>query len=143
MPSMLEEMTSSNNIDFMERSMANSSVPGKERGAMVHGAPFTGLTYALAFSTGEGQNNAEDDIRVDDVDTLARVTANLAEMADIKNMVIHTGVNYSNTDLDQASDIGYDGRTEARGVRYFFARYFAGIAHENTIGHDRCGRQGE
>src|SRR3546814_8105460 len=69
MPSMLEEMTSSNNIDFMERSMANSSVPGKERGAMVHGAPFTGLTYALAFSTGEGQNNAEDDIRVDDVDT--------------------------------------------------------------------------
>ena len=142
MPSMLEEMTSSNNIDFMERSMANSGVPGKERGAMLHGAPVGGLTYALAFSTGEGQNNSENDIRVDSVDTLARVTANIAEMADIKNMVIHTGVNYSRGDLDQASDVGYDGRTEARGVTFFNAGSIAAIADDTEIERDRFGLEG-
>lgn len=142
MPSMLEEMTSSNNIDFMERSMANGGVPGKERGAMVHGAPLKGTTYALALSTGEGQNNTENDIRVDDTDLLARVTANLAEIADIKNTVIHAGVNYTSGDLDQASDIGYDGRTEGRGVRFFDARSIAGIADDTEIERDRFGLEG-
>lgn len=142
MPSMLEEMTSSNNIDFMERSMANNGVPGKERGAMLHGAPFAGTTYALAFSTGEGQNNSENDIRVDDVDTLARVTANVAEMASLDNMVIHAGVNYSTGDLDQASDVGYDGRTEARGVTFFNAGSIAAIANDTEIERDRFGLEG-
>ncbi|HZV62313.1 MAG TPA: porin [Methylophilaceae bacterium] len=139
MPSMLEEMTSSNNIDFMERSMANASVAGKERGAMVHGEPLGGLTYALAVSSGEGQNNSENDVRVDDVDTLARVTANFAQMASLKNMVLHAGVNYSTGDLDQGSDIGYDGRTEARGVTFFNAGGIAAIADDTEIERDRLG----
>ena len=35
-PFSLEELTSSNNIDFMERSYGNQMVPGKRLGAMMH-----------------------------------------------------------------------------------------------------------
>lgn len=140
MPAMLEEMTSSNNIDFMERTMANGSVAGKERGAMLHGAPLPGMTYELAFSTGEGQNNAEDDIRVDGIDTLARVTANFAEMMGNKDMVLHAGLMYSTTDLDQANtSIGYDASTEGKGVKFFDAKTIAAIADDTEVERDRTG----
>lgn len=139
MPGMLEEQTSSNNIDFLERSMANGGVAGKERGAMLHGAPLTGLTYALAFSTGEGQNNAEDDIRVDSVETNARVTANFAEMMGNKDMVLHAGLSYSTTDMDQASVVGYDASSEAKGVKFFDAKAIGGIADDTEIERDRTG----
>ncbi len=139
MPGMLEEQTSSNNIDFMERTMANGGVAGKERGAMLHGVPFKGTTYALAFSTGEGQNNAEDDIRVDAIDTIARVTANFAEMMGSENMVLHAGLSYSTTDMDQASVVGYDASTEGRGVKFFDARAVGAIADDSEIERERTG----
>ncbi len=125
MPMSLEEMTSSNNIDFQERSLMNAMLPGKEAGAMVHGEPIKGMTYALALSSGEGQNKTEADIRVDDVDLIGRVTANFAEMMGNKDMVLHAGASYSNTDsiqLDNSSKIGVDGRTEGRGVKFFTAK---------------------
>lgn len=142
MPGMLEEQTSSNNIDFMERTMANGGVAGKERGAMVHGAPFAGTTYALAFSTGEGQNNAEDDVRADGVDTHARVTANFAEMMGNKDMVLHAGLSYSTTDMDNASVIGYDASTEGKGVKFFDTSAVAAIANNTEIERDRKGVEG-
>ncbi len=43
MPFSLEEATSSNYIDFQERSLANAMAPGKERGIMLHGRPAKGL----------------------------------------------------------------------------------------------------
>ncbi len=137
MPGMLEEVTSSNNIDFLERSMANGGVAGKERGAMLHGAPLTGLTYALAFSTGEGQNKSEDDIRVDSIETNARATANFAEMMGNKDMVLHSGLSYSTTDMDGASVVGYDASSEGRGVKFFDAKAIGGIA--GSIERDRAG----
>ena len=42
-PFSLEEATSSNYIDFQERSLANAMAPGKERGIMLHGRPAKGL----------------------------------------------------------------------------------------------------
>jgi phosphate-selective porin OprO and OprP len=142
MPGMLEEQTSSNNIDFMERSFANAGVAGKERGAMVHGAPIKGTSYALAFSTGEGQNNAENDIREDGLDTHARLTANVAEFMGNENMVIHAGVNYSIGDLDQASDVGYDGSAETRGAKFFNVGGIGGIANDTNIERERKGLEG-
>lgn len=88
-PFSLEEMTSSNNIDFMERSYGNQMVPGKRLGAMVHGEPMTGLTYGVSVfqdgfneltnQTGLGSKNA------------ARLTLNLAQTQDIKDTVLHLG----------------------------------------------------
>lgn len=139
MPGMLEEQTSSNNIDFLERSMGNYGVAGKERGAMLHGEPFKGLTYALAFSTGQGQNNSEDDIRVDSVETNARVTANFAEMMGNDNMVLHAGLSYSTTDMKNDAVIGYDTTSEARGVKFFDATSIGAIANDTEVERDRTG----
>jgi phosphate-selective porin OprO/OprP len=139
MPMNLEELTSSNNIDFMERSYVNALAPAKEIGAMVHGSPFTGVTYALAASNGSAKN-AESDIREDGKDVIGRVTANFAEMMDKKEMVLHAGVSYSKGDLPQGT-VGVAGRTEARGATFFTAPVLANTQFE-TIDRSRLGLEG-
>jgi phosphate-selective porin OprO and OprP len=124
MPFSLEQLTSSNNIDFIERSFVDSYIPGKEIGAMVHGSPFTGVTYGLAASTGRGQNNTENDVRVDGVDVVGRVTANFAEIMENKDMVLHGGLAFSQGDIskgDGNAAFGGNRSTEARGAQLFTA----------------------
>lgn len=121
MPMNLEEQTSSNNIDFIERSYVNALAPAKEVGAMVHGTPFKGITYALAASNGEGQNGTDTDMRVDDKDVVGRVTANFAEMMDNKDMVLHVGASFSDGDIKSNQTVGVNGRTEGRGATFFRA----------------------
>ncbi|MGQ0442423.1 MAG: OprO/OprP family phosphate-selective porin [Methylophilaceae bacterium] len=124
MPFSLEQLTSSNNIDFVERSFLDSYIPAKEVGAMVHGSPFTGVTYGLAASTGRGINASESDVRVDDVDLIGRVTANFAEIMENKEMVLHAGVAFSEGDIskgDGAASFGGNRSTESRGVTFFTA----------------------
>jgi len=140
MPMSLEEQISSNNIDFMERSFANQLAPAKEIGAMVHGTPFKGTTYALAFSNGQGQNATEGDIREDGKDVIGRVTANFAEMMDNKDMVLHAGLAYSQGDLPQGK-AGVDGRTEARGATFFSAPTFTNTPFK-SIDRSRVGVEG-
>ncbi|NOT15033.1 MAG: hypothetical protein HOP21_05545 [Methylotenera sp.] len=123
MPMNLEEMTSSNNIDFMERSFVNSLAPAKEIGAMVHGSPFTGITYALAASNGNAKN-AETDMREDGKDVIGRVTANFAEIMGKQDMVLHAGASFSQGDTPEGT-VGVSGRTEARGATFFQAPAFA------------------
>ncbi len=133
MPMNLEELTSSNNIDFMERSFVNQLAPAKEIGAMVHGSPLTGVTYALAFSNGRGQNNTESDIREDGKDMIGRVTANFAEMMDKKDMVLHAGASFSEGDTEEGT-VGVAGRTEARGATFFRAPVLANAGPTATGG---------
>ena len=88
-PFSLEEMTSSNSIDFMERSYGNQVVAGKRLGIMFHGEPTKGITYGISSfqqdfsqrvsSQNLGQSNA------------ARLAANFAEMQGIEDTVIHLG----------------------------------------------------
>lgn len=89
-PFSLEELTSSNSIDFMERSYGNQVVPGKRLGLMLHGEPLKGLTYGVSVfqpdfaqkvnSQGLASNSA------------VRITANFAEIGKIENTVLHLGV---------------------------------------------------
>ncbi len=140
MPMNLEELTSSNNIDFMERSYVNQLAPTKEIGAMVHGSPFTGVTYALAFSNGN-LKNAETDIREDGKDVIGRVTANFAEIMEKKEMVMHVGASFSQGDLPQGT-VGVAGRTEARGATFFRAPVLANSPLFETIDRSRLGLEG-
>ena len=121
MPMNLEELTSSNNIDFMERSFVNGLAPGKEIGAMIHGSPFKGTTYALAFSNGNGKTR-ETDLREDGKDIIGRVTANFAEIMDNKEMVLHAGASFSQGDQylgSGATAVGFgSARTEGRGATF-------------------------
>lgn len=130
MPFSLEQLTSSNNIDFVERSFVDALIPGKEIGAMVHGEPKKGLTYALAFSN--GSNAAETDNRVDNKDIIGRVTANFAELMENKDMVLHAGLAFAKGDIPKGNGIG-DVRTEARGATFFDT---SAIASNNTFGAD-------
>lgn len=130
MPFSLEQLTSSNNIDFIERSFVDSYIPAKEIGAMVHGSPLKGVTYGLAASTGRGQNATEDDVRVDGVDVIGRLTGNFAEIFDKKEMVLHTGIAFSQGDISKNSGLGGNRATEARGASFFTAPV---IASSNLI----------
>lgn len=147
MPMTLEKMTSSNNIDFMERSFVNQMAPNEEIGAMVHGVPAKGWTYALAVSNGSGQNSGDVDNRVDDKDVIARVTANAAEWMDNKEMVLHGAVSYSTGDVP-VGNIGAGGTVQTQsGVRFhtlpvLTAATTAGSGPSRLIDRQRVGLEG-
>jgi phosphate-selective porin OprO/OprP len=88
-PFSLEEQTSSNNIDFMERSYVNQLVPAKKLGAMVHGAPLPDMTYGLAvFQNGFNQlTNQNDNGR----EVAGRVTYNFGSSLGADS-VLHLGL---------------------------------------------------
>jgi len=78
-PFSLEENTSSNNIDFMERSYVNQITPGKKLGAMLHGANDLGFTYAASIY----QNDFNQESNSDGASTMGamRLTTDLAKLA--------------------------------------------------------------
>jgi len=78
-PFSLEENTSSNNIDFMERSYVNQIIPGKKLGAMLHGANDLGFTYAASIY----QNDFNEVSNSDGASTMGalRLTTDLAKLA--------------------------------------------------------------
>jgi phosphate-selective porin OprO/OprP len=91
----LEQLTSSNNIDFIERSYADQISPGKKLGAQIMGAPITGATYALsAFQ----MHDVENDINSDRMSYAGRATLNLAERLGNKEAVFHIGLAYRDQD---------------------------------------------
>ncbi|CAM8369148.1 OprO/OprP family phosphate-selective porin [Candidatus Methylopumilus universalis] len=130
MPFSLEQLTSSNNIDFIERSFVDSMIAAKERGIQISGDPVPGMTYALAvsngnISTGSTANfGSETDNRVDNKDIIGRVTVNFAEMMKNKEAVFHLGGAFSQGDIPgSTAPLGSNSsttfRTEARGLTYF------------------------
>ena len=155
-PFNLEKVTSSNFIDFQERSVVNALAPNEDRGAMIWGIPKDGLTYALAVTNGEGPKNRNDsDPRVDKPEFVGRGTVNLAEFFGNKDtQVFHFGAAGSYTELAKsnsqpaAGGIGGNGlinggnalRTEARGINFLTLPVFASQAGvDNTIEKTRYG----
>jgi phosphate-selective porin OprO and OprP len=141
-PMNLEKLTSSNNIDFMERSFVNALAPNEQIGAMVHGLPFTGVTYQLGAFNGtvNGSNRqGESDIREDSKEVVARATINLAEIMGNKEMISHIGVSYSDGDLPQGT-VGASGRTEARGASFFRAPAFRRNTAASAVNFDDTSR---
>jgi phosphate-selective porin OprO/OprP len=131
-PMNLEKLTSSNNMDFQERSVVNQLAPNEDRGVMIHGVPRAGLTYALGFMSGEGAKNRNDaNARVDELEYVGRISANFAQLVDNKDAVLHLAGSASTTEFGKASTAGTNNegvsgwlsgtsafRTEARGVEY-------------------------
>ena len=102
-PFSIEENTSSNNIDFMERSYVNQMVPGKKLGAMLHGFTENGFTYGVSAY----QNDFNEITNANPMGTIGalRVTSNLAKLANIgdNNTVIHLGIGYVKGKYEQTS----------------------------------------
>jgi phosphate-selective porin OprO/OprP len=91
MPFSLEEQTSSRFIDFQERSMLNTMVPGKEMGVQMHGTFSNGIFYGAAISTGEGLSKTEA-VTGDSNDLIGRIGINLAEAMGNKDDVYHVAI---------------------------------------------------
>jgi phosphate-selective porin OprO/OprP len=119
MPFSLEQLTSSNNIDFMERSFANQNegeyVPGKETGVMLHGSPVAGASYGLAFSRGRANKNAQ----YDGADFIGRGTTNIAKLMGRDDIVTHLGIGYSSGKVKSATSYASN-RDESRAFSGFF-----------------------
>jgi phosphate-selective porin OprO/OprP len=88
-PFSLEELTSVQGIDFMERSYGNQMVASNRNGVMLHGASIKGMTYAVSAY----QDGFNELTNTNQVGTLgaARITSNLAELGGISDTVIHLG----------------------------------------------------
>jgi phosphate-selective porin OprO/OprP len=136
MPFSLEELTSSRFIDFQERSLVNSLVPAKERGAMLHGTPFKGLFYGAALSNGAGKNANETSAIQDSKDIIGRLGVNAAEWFGNKDMVLHVAGAYSTGTIPGGvSPVGSGVRTEGRGLTFFNT----GVMGPTDVERDRAG----
>lgn len=118
MPFGMETLSSSNNIQFLERAYMDNLAPGKERGIMLHGVPTNGMTYAIAMSEGAGQNASDTNPDSDDKDLMGRLTFNIPEMMGNKDMVAHLGVAYTTT-TQPAGAVTPGIKTEGRGATFF------------------------
>ncbi len=128
MPFSLEQLTSSNNIDFIERSFVDGQIPAKERGVQVFGSPKTGTTYALALSTGNAaaDNTAvlarEGDNGQDGLDVIGRGTVNFAEiLGNPKEDIAHLGFSFSGGNRlanQSVNNIGGDATTRTRSITF-------------------------
>lgn len=123
MPFSLEQLTSSNNIDFMERSLGGQIegelIPAKQVGAMVFGAPVDGATYALALS--QGSTAARKTSTYSSPDIVGRVSANFSKLLGRQDEVSHVGLAYSTGEIAGIAAGGIESaRTEAREASKFF-----------------------
>jgi phosphate-selective porin OprO/OprP len=150
MPFSLEQLTSSNNIDFIERSFVDQYIPAKERGAQVSGEPFTGVTYGLAVSSGHkgvennGGASRELDNGSDGKDIIGRATVNFAEIMGNKEMVLHAGLAFSKGDQTLGLDgLGGGQKTRTRSdVTFFTPTTPAMGAWSRDIDRTRVGLEG-
>ncbi len=80
------------------------------------------LTYGLALSNGNGGEDTDENNRKD---VIGRVTANAAELLGNKNTVLHLGLG-ATRGTRAVGDVGFNGRTEGRGFRFFDPAAFTG-----------------
>ena len=88
-PFSLEELSTANGIDFMERSYGNQLVPSHRLGAMLHGEPKKGVTYGVSVYQ-DGFNEISNTQNIGNL-TAARGTINLAEFNDLSDTILHFG----------------------------------------------------
>lgn len=118
----LERSYSTNFTDFTELSLATNNgaifTSTYDRGLMVFGDPLPWLNYNIYAVNGSGQNN--DDVR-DSKDIGGRINANFAELAGVKNSVIHLGASASNGSIGFSTSTGNSLTqvSEANGATFF------------------------
>jgi len=125
----LEQLTSSNDIDFMERSYADQLSPAKKLGLQLHG-DYKGATYSGGiFQMNDSALSQKDH----NLSTAGRISANFAEIIGNKDMIIHAGLaGYnSNYEMNTATSSNTSGDAEVvpRGTVFSFTSGGRGLAN--------------
>jgi len=110
-PFSLEELTSSNDIDFAERSYVNQNGQfSKKIGAMLSGEPIKGLVYGASVYQQGFNEVSESDGK--GLLSAGRVAANFGQLFNVRDTVIHFGVaGVSGTYQDRPSQSGQTNRS--------------------------------
>ncbi len=132
----LERSQGAMDLNFMERAMTENLLGSVfDRGIMLHGAPFKGTYYNLAYVNGTGQNIDESNAKTDNKDWSLRAVANLAQWADWENSVVHLG-GFHAQGKQAAGDLIPKLRTEGRGVEFFKANTVTGNSDRTLNGFE-------
>jgi phosphate-selective porin OprO/OprP len=132
----LERLTSSNHIDFVERSLPiDNLTPDRDLGIMVHGAyaPF-GLSYGLGIFNGARANERETD---DHKDVALRVGASPFHAKGpflIKGLHLGFSTTYGEQEMtfpDDKDSFWNKGKLETAGDTKFF-EFANGVTHDGT-----------
>lgn len=136
----LDRSSSTNYINFMERSLADALLEGTyDRGIMLFGAPARGINYSLSATNGGGSaeksNASAQEAQADDFDWTARLSANAAEWLMLKDTVLHFGGSYDAGRLGNGAAgtvKAATAQTEGRGVVFFAPTAFTGSNVDRT-----------
>ena len=116
-PFSYEDLFSDNNIDFVERSVADNLAPSRDLGAMLHGSLFGGVvSYAGGIFNGTGQNTADTNNSKDLAGRLVVYPFRQTEVALLRNLHLGADVTWGEQDSGQS----LRGRTD--GTFVFFNR---------------------
>jgi phosphate-selective porin OprO/OprP len=128
-PMNLEIMTSSNNIDFNERSYNSQNTPEKKFGAGLHGE-VKGLTYFGSMFQNNDKALSQKD---DNMSYAGRATTNLAEFFENKDLVAHFGVNGFTSSYEivpeTTGNTSDDMTDKTRGTIFSYASGGAGLSN--------------
>ena len=131
----LEGLTSSNDIDFVERSFMNQISPHKKLGVAFKGEPTKGMTYAVTKYQ-EGFSN--DDV-MDENNYSGRLTYNWAEANKIKDSIFHVGIAGFTEDYSLTPKSSSNGGTTTHGTIFKFksaGRGFSPLAKMDVEGQN-------
>jgi phosphate-selective porin OprO/OprP len=124
--------TSSNNIDFIERSYVNVLNPGKRMGMMLHGVPHDGTAYAVSlFQQDDQVTSASGHFQA-----AGRYATDLGKAARWTDKFLHLGVAGTYGSYDSAASNTaaiQDIRTEHRGMNAFTPTFAAGTVLRGEI----------
>jgi phosphate-selective porin OprO/OprP len=125
----LEQQTSSNNIDFLERSYVDQLSPAKKMGVMAHGE-FPGYTYQFDVFQ---NNDSALSVRDKRFSTAGRATVNFAEIMGNKDNILHVGLAGYTSDYEMntatSSNTSGDAETVTRGTVFAFTSGGRGLAN--------------
>lgn len=137
--------TSSNNIDFMERSYVNQLNPGKKAGFMLHGVLENGMTYA--GSVYQHNTFGETDNSSTGKGFAGRASMNLSQLMGSKETVFHMGVSGFDSEygvIPTGSSAGHGSGAATSGTVFAFRSEGRGLSniYRAQIGGDTTGNAG-
>jgi phosphate-selective porin OprO/OprP len=115
-PFSLEELTSDNFIDFVERSLVNELAPARDRGAMIHGSMMDGaISYNLGGFNGTGEDTSDTNGAKDLAFRLGFAPFRTSDSFWLKGLQFAGNVTWGNQDGSSSAQ----GRTVGRTINRF------------------------